>query len=258
MKTCIYLLLVSLTLGLSSCVNDKAGPTTEASGVSAGVASSDTKAPTEGMKVNLPNGKQTAVPVTPPEIRDYQPKTQKSAKAQMEEKQKANIERSMKHFNGKSLPNACELVSPFYLAELLDVDPKLITVKDGSGKNAVDARACFFKWETSSNPNSGVLIQVQRNPVPEEFPDWASYYVNGKKNQGDQTADGSTTHRYKDFPGIGLAGAYSYDLSRYVWRNETDNVFMIAFNLESSEAEQYAWAEKIAKRVKINFDKKNK
>ena len=91
-----------------------------------------------------------------------------------------------------------------------------------------------------------------RNPVPDDLPEWASYYISSKRNQGDKMPDGETSYRYKDFP-LGKAGGYNYDIGRYVWRIDTGNVFMIAFNIQSSEAEQLIWAEKIGKEVEKNF-----
>lgn len=155
-----------------------------------------------------------------------------------------------------ALPNACDLVSADFVSKTLGmVAARDIYVKDGSGKKAVSARSCFFKWDDGGNPNAGVLVQIQKNPLPDEFPDWASYFIRAKRDQGDKMPDGSGTYRYKDFPGMGVAGAYNYDLARYTWRTDTGNVFMVAFNLQSSEAEQLIWAEKIGKEAMRNFSK---
>ena len=155
-----------------------------------------------------------------------------------------------------ALPEPCDLITAEEMADILKiVAARDLYVKDGSGKSPLtsSSRACFYKWEYRNNPNAGVLVQVQRNPYPEEFPEWASYYISSKRNQGDKMPDGETTYRYKEFPGMGIAGAYSYDLSRYTWRTTSDHIIMVAFNLDSAEAEELIWAEKIGKIVEKNF-----
>lgn len=152
---------------------------------------------------------------------------------------------------GPKLPDPCALVSEAFIGKLIGVDPLYIGKKDGSGKSFTQ-RSCFFRWEHDGIANSGVLIQVQKNPIPDEFPDWAAYYVNAKKNEGDKAPDGSSTYRYKDFPGFGVTGAYSSDLGRYYWRLKNDVVFMVALNMPEAKETQLEWAKAIATEVSRN------
>ncbi len=152
---------------------------------------------------------------------------------------------------GPKLPDPCALVSESFIGKLIGVDPLYIGKKDGSGKSFTQ-RSCFFRWEHDGIANSGVLIQVQKNPIPDEFPDWAAYYVNAKKNEGDKAPDGSSTYRYKDFPGFGVTGAYSSDLGRYYWRLKNDVVFMVALNMPEAKETQLEWARAIATEVSRN------
>lgn len=153
---------------------------------------------------------------------------------------------------GPPIPNSCELLSEAFIAKVVNVDPGYIAVKDGSGKSGTQ-KSCFFRWEHEGTPNSGVLVQVQTNPVPDDFPEWAKYYISAKKKDGDKAPDGSATFIYKDFPGFGQDGAYSFGLGRYYWRTADDYLCMIAFNLESNEAQQLAWAKELAAEVVRNF-----
>ncbi len=208
--------------------------------------------PTENIKVTMPDGSQQK-PQVKRQIKTPNPNNPNKASQQLQKTANKKLEKSLAHY-GKLLPAACDLLTPEFVSEVIGgVDISQVVVKDGSGKNAVDAKACFFKWADKGNPNGGVLLQVQRNSIPDEFPDWASYYINGKVNQGDRTPDGSVTHRYKRWDGMGQAGAYSYDLARYTWRTESDHVFMVAFNLQSSEAEQLIWAEKLGNEAMKKF-----
>jgi membrane-bound lytic murein transglycosylase len=164
---------------------------------------------------------------------------------------KTNTNASTAKRIGPSLPSACSLLTEAFIGKVIGVDSDYISVKDGSGKSLTQ-RSCFFRWDHDGEANSGVLVQIQTNPLPDEFPDWASYYIAAKKNHGDKSADGSSTYRYKDFTTVGVSGAASYDLGRYYWRDAQDRVFMVAFNLPSNETEQLAWAETFAKEVTKN------
>jgi len=149
----------------------------------------------------------------------------------------------------RPVPDACTLLNEKQIAGVVGVDASAITLKDGSSSASPYARSCFFRWEHRGVPNSGVLLQVQDNPVPDEFSEWAAYYIQAKKDQGEKSPDGSLEFTYVDFDGVGVAGAYSYELHRYMWRDEKDFVYMIAFNLPASEAEEVEWATKLGKLV---------
>ena len=153
-----------------------------------------------------------------------------------------------------NLPSACGLINPEALGKILRVEHTQITLKDGSGRQSPHSQSCFFRWTHEGTPNSGVLIQVQDNPLPDEFPDWAAYYVAAKVDQGEQMPDGSGSYRYtKIEDGLGDAAAYSYDLGRYIWRVNKEYVFMVAFNLPGSGEQKIKWAEAIGKEVMKNF-----
>ncbi len=150
---------------------------------------------------------------------------------------------------GGIIPNACLLVPKEKLASILGVDVNQVNQKDGSSTQSKFSRSCFFRWEHDGIPNSGVLLQVQKNPVPDEFEAWATSFIAAKKESGETDFSGaSEVFKYKDFPGIGTAGAYSHQLGKYYWRIDNDYVCMIAFNiLESTEAEQLRWAKALGK-----------
>ena len=291
MKTIYCLAILSFCLILASCTNDQAANTpkaatvTDASQKTQKATPAPPSRPTENIQVKFP-GQQAAAPKPAPSKPVMNPNLSTNAKAptaavveradgmneeekrmtRQREAQQAEYDRknpTATKSNAKpakvdkdALPNACDLVSAEFISKTLGVvAARDIYVKDGSGKNPTNARSCFFKWDNGSNPNAGVLVQVQKNPLPDEFPDWASYYIRAKRDHGDKMPDGSGSYRYKDFPGIGVAGAYNYELARYAWRTETDNVFLVAFNLQSSEAEQKIWAKKIGDELMRTFAK---
>jgi len=151
-----------------------------------------------------------------------------------------------------SLPSACDLVTDGFIAKTMDVDVSAVTIKDGTNKISHAARSCFFRWSHKGVPNSGVLVQVQENPLPEEIDEWAAYYIQAKLNQGEIDPSG-TAYKYKPFEGLGVKGAYSYEMHRYLWRTKEGYVFMIAFNINATEKEELAWAKTIGKEMLNNF-----
>ena len=198
----------------------------------------------------IENNERVAVPVqkirkqSPPEYGAPEPaKTKSQMQAEFREGMQSAVIR---------LPEPCGLLSDAFIANVIGVDKDAITLKDGSNPATPYARSCFFRWEHKGTPNSGVLIQVQSNPVPNEFPEWAPYYLQAKRNQGEKTADGAYTFKYKNLEGMGVDGAYSFDLHRYIWRDAKDYVYMVAFNLPATESEEMTWAKKLGKELMKN------
>lgn len=155
--------------------------------------------------------------------------------------------------NENKLPSTCGLVTTEFIGKTIGVPAAPIDVKDGSAKNVNYQRACFFKWPYNNVPNSGIMVQLMSNPLPDELPDWASAFISSKKNAGDKAPDGSATYQYKDFAEMGIAGAYNYELGRYYWRTDKDHVVGVLFNLQATDAEQLLWARKIGKEVMKNL-----
>lgn len=148
----------------------------------------------------------------------------------------------------KNVPDACSLLTTAEIAEAIGVDASGISIKDGSNLKSLNVRSCFFRWEHIGVPNSGVLIQAQSNPLPDDFPSWGTTYIKSKMESGEKSMDGET-FIYKPFNGGGVEGAYNHAQSKYFWRMDDKLIYTITFNLGADEPTQLAWAEKIAKYV---------
>ncbi len=145
----------------------------------------------------------------------------------------------------KSVPDACSLLSTQEIASAIGIDASTISIKDGSNLRSLNVRSCFFRWEHRGVPNSGVLVQAQSNPLPDDFPNWSTTYIKSKMESGEKSMDGET-FLFQPFNGGGIEGAYNHAQSKYFWRMDDKLIYTITFNLGEDEPTQLAWAEKIA------------
>lgn len=202
------------------------------------------KAIENNSRSSIPVERKTRTNFTESDNNPYKTKNQMRMDVEDQIKERVEMQKS-----SRKVPDACTLVTDKEIAKIIGVNHESIILKDGSNPASPYARSCFFRWDHRGVPNSGVLVQVQDNPVPNEFAEWASYYIQAKKSDGEKSPDGSLEFKYKDFADMGVDGAYCYDLHRYMWRDKQDFVYLIAFNLPASEAEEVEWAKKIGQLV---------
>lgn len=155
-----------------------------------------------------------------------------------------------------SLPDMCTYITPEILANILGKPVGEITSKDGSNVKNPKSRNCFYKLLNQEPINAGVMVSAELNPLPDEISSYHSTSIKSKKTIGENSMQGSKPHVYKDFPGIGDDGAYSYELGRYVWRVGEEITFMVAFNTNYSEAKQKKIARQIAEKIMEAYNKK--
>ena len=146
------------------------------------------------------------------------------------------------------LPDACSLLSEDLVVDIIGGQKGAVEIKDGSHSQNLFSRACFFKWEDPGVKNAGIMVQVMLNPVEHDEPEYLSIYIASKKTSG-ETSMGGEKVLYKDFPGFGDDGAYSYTFHKYMWRQGNDFSYMIAFNTVMTEAEELAAAKRIATAI---------
>mgnify|MGYP000170553833 CR=1 FL=1 len=244
----LNILLLLLSVGVTSCVSDT-------------TSNIDNKAATD---INQKTSSKEVTKGNDQSIKDITADNN-SAKVKLSEqqetptkpqKQKTNLTISTpKIKSDRALPDACTLVNEEFIGKTISVNSDAITIKDGSISATSTARSCFFRWEHKGIPNSGVLIQIQENPLPDEINDWAAYFIQAKIHSGDTDPTGGTNFKYKPFEGIGVTGAYNYEMHRYFYRTEDDKVFLIAFNISATEQEELKWAKAIGKEIFKNYSK---
>ncbi len=243
-----------------------------------GIAESQTTAteiPAKKPKANKPKPKANSNPINP----KAKKKVVDQARKQLSELEANKSSMSVSDFNRKkesyeamisnpekfipkskptpqqmnTLPSACGLISEDFIGSTIGVDVGSINMKDGTSSASEHARACFFRWDHKGVANSGVLIQIQENPLPDEIDDWAAYYIQAKINQGETNPNTMESTRFKPYKELGISGAYNYEMQRYLWRTDNDKVFMIAFNLRASEKEQLSWAKTLGEEIMKNY-----
>lgn len=149
--------------------------------------------------------------------------------------------------------HACSLVSATSAAEALGKTKEEIVLRNATPRDADPAQtACFYKWTDHDLPNAGLFIQLLRNPLGDEYPNYISLMIQSKLDKGEQTIDGEPII-FKQYRGFGDAGAYSTEGGKYFWRIGEDVVFHIAFNTLHGPEEQYEIAGKLAKTLTENF-----
>ncbi len=153
--------------------------------------------------------------------------------------------------NEHGLPDPCELITIGELADIIRVSEDNFSMKDATSAQNPNVASCFFRWNDELYTNQGILIQVMTNPIPDEFPMWASSFVASKRTKGEQTFMGEALNfKYKNYPGFGDDGSYSYELGKYVWRIGEEFVFMVAFKVDGlAEQLQYDYADRINKKI---------
>ncbi len=153
-----------------------------------------------------------------------------------------------------SVPSACALVSAEDIAKIVGVPASEIVQNDASHTRSPFTRSCFFRWDGAS-PNTGILVQVQANPVAEEYAEWVTLFVSSKRTSGEKTMGTNETFKYEKMEGLGDDGSYSHRLGKYVWRDGNKYAFMIAFNTNSAKELQMKNAKAIGNIMMKNYRK---
>lgn len=155
--------------------------------------------------------------------------------------------------NKAGIPDACSLMSTKTIGRYVNQPAENIFASDGSSLKSPKARACFFKWDGSAIANAGVMIQVQKNPVEEDVPEYFTYLIASRKTDGEKDPSSESVIKYKDWPGFGDDGAYSTEAGKYIWRIGNEWAFMIAFNTELPPNAQKVAAEAFAQEAMSNM-----
>lgn len=135
--------------------------------------------------------------------------------------------------NLDKLPVACDIIDEKTMLDILGIDATSLDISDGnkSGGSSSNTASCFYKWNDKVYDASGVLILVQRNPLPDELPDFVQATLNNKKYEGENSMNpNDPPKKYKDFEGLGFQAVYNEELGRYYFAKDVKYLYSIAFN----------------------------
>ena len=150
------------------------------------------------------------------------------------------------------VPKATTLVPKEKIGEILGEDPGHLEIIQGNPLSEKNYQACFVKWP-SGFPNAGMMIQVSRNPVYDEYRDWAISFIDSKKSSGEILPGSDVPVKFQTYNEHGDAGAYNYDAGKYYWRIDRDYVITLAFNIDWDKDKQYRIATEMGKEIMKKF-----
>lgn len=154
---------------------------------------------------------------------------------------------------GKVLVPACLIIPISKISEILNLPIGDIEIRDSSPQDANPSHSsCFFKWEDPAVLSAGILLQLMKNPMGDEYPDYIQRFIDSKRLTGEQTIEGDK-ELFQTFEGFGDDGAYSYEAGKYYWQMDNTVLMGIAFNTSHNEQQQYQIATEIATEMIQNY-----
>lgn len=147
------------------------------------------------------------------------------------------------------LKDPCEMVGIDEVAKIFGASASDIELKDVSNRKTGMTRTCFYRLNFHNKLNAGMMISMEANAVASELPDWYAKLIHDRKTQGENTMEDDKPIRYKDFPGFGDAGAYSFKTGKYYFHLNNEILFTIAFNTDFKEQTQVGYAKDVARRL---------
>ena len=149
--------------------------------------------------------------------------------------------------NPLQVPDAASIISVEKIGEALQLNPQSLNQSCGLSSAAQDDSYCFYKWDSDFR-NSGILLQVSRNPIYDEYADWAIARIQTLLESGESVV-GEGNAKFEAYREVGDAGAWSDQAGKFYWRHGKDYVFMLAFNTDYPADKKYEIATKIAKEI---------
>lgn len=158
-----------------------------------------------------------------------------------------------KNIEQNQLPKACDLLKAKLVADEFDVREANIIISDGKRRSegTQHSSSCFWRWT-----GGGILVQVNRNPLPDEIPNWTDKYIDAKKTQGERNIENGETKKYqfKEFKGPGTENLYNHQLGRYYCEYDERFIVSLIFNYNMEEKQQLKAAQKFLESIFSNLD----
>jgi hypothetical protein len=148
----------------------------------------------------------------------------------------------------RNLPDPCSFLDEAFVSANVDIPQENVTIKRGGDSPAVPAKSCFFKWSGGEVGNAGLMIQALGNPIPDEFPQWAFFFIDNKKSQGEISMQEPDVPNKFTTIDIGDNGCYNHKLAKCYFR-KGETVFLIALNGISDDQKKIDIYRAVSERV---------
>jgi hypothetical protein len=149
------------------------------------------------------------------------------------------------------LPEVKDLITGAQIEEALKLQPgAMYDIRPNSNSRSTSA---FFKLDDPEKGNAAILIQISKNPSPEEYIDWDILYMESILQGGEKSLDPNVEPMYYKPMDIGVEGAGNSKLGKYYWRDEHQHIYLLAFNVTKTPEEINEAALKIGKIIDSNY-----
>ena len=148
------------------------------------------------------------------------------------------------------LPYACDIISNKEMMEILDMGIALDVLDGNRNLTSETSSSCFYKWDDPKYDASGVMIQVNRNPLPDEIPDFVLKYMNNKRWEGENSSDDpNISFKYSDLEGLPFPAIYNRETFKYYFGIKNTFLCSVAFNYPAEPEQLDAWFKLIAEKM---------
>jgi len=148
------------------------------------------------------------------------------------------------------LPFACDIISEKEMQDILAMDIALDVMDGNRNLTSETSTSCFYKWDDPKYDVSGVMIQVNKNPLPDEIPDYVNKYMNNKRWEGENNGeDIDEIFKYSDLEGLDFPAIYNRETYKYYFGIKNTYLCSVAFNYPASPEQLDAWFKVIAEKM---------
>jgi len=147
-----------------------------------------------------------------------------------------------------ALENPCNFMDEAFVSSVVDIPAQDVSIKSGGDGSTVPAKSCFFKWQGGEVANAGLMVQVLGNPIPDEFPNWAFFFIDNKKARGEMTMEEpDVPHKFTTID-IAEQACYNHKLGKCYFR-KGDKVYLIAVNGISDDGRKIEVYRKVSDKI---------
>jgi hypothetical protein len=148
------------------------------------------------------------------------------------------------------LPFACDIFTADEILSILGMEQDMEVLDGNRGSSNTNSTSCFYRWNDDDYGMSGVLIQVNRNPLPDEIPDYVTKYMNNKRWEGENSYDDpNTIFKYSDMEGFDFPVIYNRETYRYYFGIKNTFLCSVAFNYPTTGEVLDEWFKPIARKM---------